>query len=262
VSGAAPDGAADRAGASPRFAPRRVPLSGAGSLARETLALMGRAPARLAALALLLGVLDFFPALAFHAFPGMLAGAVFSTILYTGYFRALEGADRGRLPGIKDLGSVFLLPPPKYLLLAICGAIPFLFVLLAWWLDWGPAAMADWAALPADPATPPAAMPERERVLRALVEGLAACPFFFLQPLVILRDWTASRTLSGTLIAAAANWRWVLLASVALEAAALALDLLAGAHDAALSLIVLLALVLIGALMNAFTYVLLQRSLR
>jgi hypothetical protein len=258
VNGAAPGAAAAPA---TRFAPRCIPLGQAGSLARESLALLARAPLRFFSIAFVLSMMRFLPGAALHAFPGMLAGAALGAILDAGFFRALHTAREGRKPGLPDLGAVFLLPPPKFLLLALSGAVPFLLVLVAWWFDWGPVAMADWGTLPADASVPLLEMPPRERFLRIVIEDLASAPFFFLQPLAILNAWSASRTLSGALLAALANWRWVLALTAGISALVLGIDLFDVKGELA-SFVAILFLVAVGVAWDAITYVLLQRSLR
>ena len=85
-------------------------------------------------------------------------------------------------------------------------------------------------------------------------------PLLFLQPLCVVFAWTATRTLSGSLLVWLANWRWALLLTLALIPISFGID----EFDTTSGAQVFLALageVAVEVVLSAFTLVLLARAL-
>lgn len=242
-------------GGTGRFAPHAIGLEQFVPLLRETGTLIGTAPSRLCALFLLVLVplilLDLIP---YAAKP---LSAMLASIGFAGFFAALESARRGGVPSIADMMQAWRLPADKIVLLAVAGLLPLLCVLLAWWADAG------WPQVELILNPPPEGEQIADRLAteESVVANLVEIPFFFLQPLCVLFPWSGSRTFAANLLAGVANWRWVLMLSLTSILIELALHAL-HPHDPAERLFSLFAAVAVDILQNAFTLVLLQRSLR
>jgi hypothetical protein len=238
-----------------RFAPRAVGVEELRSLLQETVTLLSAAPARLCGLFLLVYLpVQLLSGIPYAAKPLRLAIA---SIGLTGYFVALEAVRSGRVPGLLNMLVPWRLSAEKLILLAVSGLLPLLCVLLVWWLDLG------WDTVDNFLSGPPPAdgISLRQQMEFELAFNISAIPLLFIQPLCVLYTWSASRSLSANLLAVAANWRWAL----ALALIAIPIDLGLSAFDEGSVpevLLSLLADVAIEMAIGAFTFVLLQRSLR
>lgn len=237
-----------------RFAPQPVGLDQFPALLRETIALIGAAPARLCALFLLV----FVPVQMLPNVPyvGMALREALASIGFAGFFVALESVRQGRRATLLDMAQPWRLHGDKVILLAASGLVPLLAVLLAWWLDVGGVQL---DALLSGRAAE-ASLPERQQLEFVVVFNLVGMPLLFVQPLCVLYPWSATRTLSANLLAWLANWRWGLLITLLLIPVAIGLDSFdpASAPEIILSLI---SEVGVEIALSAFTLVLLQRSL-
>ncbi len=238
-----------------RFAPQRVGMDQVAELVRDSYALLGASPWRLCGLFLLVYLpLQLLPSFPYVAMPLRVALA---SIGYAGFFAALESVRQGRAPTLMDMALPWRLRPDKLILLVASGLVPLLVVLVVWWLDIGGVQLDGLlSGQPAD-ATPAA----RQQIEYIVVFNVLGMPLLFLQPLCVLHPWSASRTLSATLIMWIANWRWALALTAAVIAIAIALvsfEPTSLAEDL-VSLLTELAVYLV---LSAFTLVLMQRSLR
>jgi hypothetical protein len=250
------------------FAPRAVGFQEAGSLLRETWKLVFLSPGRLIGLYLAIYLpVQLVSGMALVVMP--LRSALVS-IGFAGYYLALEAAYRGRPPGLSDLAGLVRMPRGLWALLALAGLFSVLAVWGLWWLDMGTAQLRELLTAPlaaaADPARAAEAVmtvsnpPLAQKIEAVAMENLIDIPLLFLQPLCVLRSWSATRTLSANLIASLANWRWALVLAVALGAAGFAL------YDwqpqgLGSTFLLLAADVAIGIVSNAFTLVLMHRAL-
>jgi len=237
-----------------RFAPRPVALDQFPALLRDTIALIGGAPARLCALFLLV----FVPVQILPNVPyvGMALREALASIGFAGFFVALESVREGRRATVLDMVQPWRLPGDKVILLAASGLVPLLAVLFAWWLDVGGTELDTLLSGRA----PEAILPARQQLEFVVVFNLVGMPLLFVQPLCVLYPWSATRTLSANLLAWFANWRWALLITALLIPVAIGLDSFdpASAAEIVLSLI---SEVGVEIALSAFTLVLLQRSL-
>jgi hypothetical protein len=239
------------------FAPHVVGFNEFGSMVQETAGLLGAAPARLCGLFLMIFLpvqLISTPLLHYAALPLRFAIAA---VGLAGYYVVLEALRQGRPATLLDMLQPWRLAPDKIVLLVASGLVPLLAVLLVWWFDIG------WEAVDAflDGQVPPEGLPLRQEIELVLVVNVVGTPILYVQPLAVLRSWTASRTLAANLLAFLANWRWAL----ALAAVSIPIDIGLDAFDPKTVpeiLISLLADVVVEMALGAFTLVLLQRSLR
>ncbi len=215
-----------------RFGVRRLPAADLAAVVGESLAIYGRSPGRLLALFVFL----FIPVEMLGAVPyvGMPLREVVSSVVFAGYFLALQSAAQGRAPALAPVLAVLKLRSDKLVLLAVTGGLPVVAGLLLWLLDWGGGPTLAYLG-GADGAPHP---PGRQQLELILASSLLSAPFWFVQPACVLRSWTASQTLAANLLACAANWRWVLGLSLLLALIGLGLDSLAesGGADALLAL--------------------------
>jgi hypothetical protein len=237
-----------------RFHPKRVPLGSWPEIMREAASIIGAAPVGLSGLFLLL----FLPIVLLRELPylGMPLCIIIGSIGFTGLFLALEAARDGRAPSILDMAAPWRLPAGKLALLAASGLIPFLCVLAIWCIDVGASGVDDLLG----GRVAPGAVSEREVMEKILGFDFASMPFYFLQPLCILADWSPSRTMAANLLACLANWRWVLaltLLQVPIEIGIEAFDPDNGLEQ----VISLLSAVAVGIIFNGVTLCLLRRSL-
>jgi len=236
------------------FAPRAVGLDQFLSLVQESTTLLGAAPLRLCGLFLLVYLpVQLIPGMPYMAMP---LRAALGSIGLAGFFLALEAARVGRTPTLPDMLSGFRLPAGKLALLAAAGIVPLLCVLAVWRADlgWGEFDIILSGRIPGQ-------MPaERQQVQFVLVYNLLSMPLLFLQPLCVVFAWTATRTLSGSLLVWLANWRWALLLTLALIPISFGID----EFDTTSGAQVFLALageVAVEVVLSAFTLVLLARAL-
>ena len=223
-------------------------------LLRETGALLGASPLRLAGLFLLI----FVPLEVLEAWPyaGVPLHFGASAIAFCGFYLALAALRAGRQPLVLDLLVPWRLPPDKIVLLAASGLLPLVAGLLAWWLDLG------WGAVDGylGGTTADGGFGLRQEFEFALVLNLADAPLRFLQPLSVLNTWSASRTLSAALLAFAANWQWVLALALLTVALSLGLDAI-DVKSPSQMLLALAGDVVAEIALSAFTLLLLERSL-
>jgi hypothetical protein len=237
------------------FTPRTVALDQLPALVREAAGLFARAPARLCGLYLLvfLAVL-LLPDLPYVARP---LRATIDAVGVAGFFVALESARQGRAPSLLDMALPWRLAPNKLVLLVAAGLVPLLAVLLVWWLDIGGAELDALLGGSAPDSRPS----ERQQMQDILVRNFVSMPLLFLQPFCVLFSWSASRTVSATLLAWLANWRWALaltLVSIPIEMGLGAID----SRNVGEVVLALIAGVASDIFQCAFTLVLMQRSLR
>lgn len=250
------------------FAPRAVALREAGPLLRAAAAVVLFSPARL--VGLYLAVYLPVQLISGTAVAAMPVRAILASIGFAGYFYALEAACRGRPPGLGDLGAVLRLPGDRLVLLGLAGLLSVFAVWASWWLDLGttqirllltaPLAVAGDPAHAADAVMTVSNPPLAQMIEAVTVENLIDVPLLFLQPLCVLRSWSATRTLSANLLASLANWRWGLVLAGVLGAVGLALYAWQP-HDAAGTFLLLVADVAVGIVSNAFILVLMHRAL-
>jgi len=262
------DGTPGGYGVSPRFDPRHVGLDQAGSLLRETYALIAQSPLRLFAIVFLLSLISLALESTLPFYFGLVARGAVGAIWFTGFYVALESARTGKPPGLRDFEAVLRLDPGKFTLLAIVGSVPMILVLLGWWADWGLDAMVQFTASTGDGTGAPQVMPQREKVLFDVIDDFAQVPFFFVLPLCALYPWNASRTLSGSLIAVARNSNWVLVLTLVTLGIDIGVDVIYDflAPQSVMSELVRLLVsffyLFVAIAASAFTLILLQRSLR
>lgn len=251
--------------AAPGFHPRPVALGRAGSLVRESCALLLAAPGRLIGLYFVAFlVVQIFSGVAYLAVPLRWALA---SVAYTGFYLALDRVRCGQQPGLRDMGRPWVLPFDRIALLVVAGVLPVLLAWLIWWIDLGSAEMARLLSAPlaadddAPGALPSAAHPALAQMVElAAVGGLLNIPLLLLQPLCILYDWSATRTLSANLLASLANWRWGVAMAVLVAPVSVALD--ASHPKTGLELLaIILVDIALGMFLSAFTLVLLRHSL-
>lgn len=231
-----------------------MPLHELLPLLRETKALIGAAPGRLAGLFLLV----FLPAqlVGGLGYAGVPLRVAVSAIAFAGFFRALDTVRQGRAPSFADVLSPWRLPPDKLLLLVAAGLGPLLVALLVWWLDLG------WAAVDAylagqDPSQP---LPLRQELELVIVLNVLDGPLLFIQALCVIHPWSATRTLAANLLAVVANWRWVVLLALSSVVLSLGLDVFDANSWPQTLLSIALGLAIAIAL-TSFTLVLLRRAL-
>ncbi len=246
--------AAPPPGGSRRFAPRTVALAEFSALVHDSSTLLAAAPARLLGLFLLI----FLPTQLVAAWPyaGVALRFGAGQVAFCGFFAALAAVRAGRQATLGDLVRPWQLPADKIVLLVASGLVPLLCGLLVWWADLG------WSSVDAflGGEAPAAGYSVRQDVEFAAVLYLASAPLYFLQPLSVLHAWSATRSLSASLLSFAANWRWVL----ALTGFAILVDLglnTVDTGDFAQTLLAMLIVVAVQMVVGAFTLVLLQRSL-
>jgi hypothetical protein len=243
------------AGAPRRFAPRRIAFDQGADLVRESYALLAASPWRLSGMFLLVFVpLQLLPNFPYVAMPLRVALA---SIGYAGFFAALESVRQGRPATLLDMALPWRLRPDKLVLLVAAGLVPLLVVLIVWALDVG---AGQFDALLSRQG-PDAVLAPRQQIEYILVSDLLGVPLLFLQPLCVLHAWSATRTLSATLILALVNRHWVL----ALTAVEIAVDVALVAFEptsAAEDIVSLLTDLAVYMVLSAFTLVLMQRSLR
>ena len=237
-----------------RFAPRSVGLEQFPELMRESAALLWTAPARFAALFLLV----FVPIQVLPNVPyiGMALRAALASIGFAGFYVALESMRQGRRPTIMDMAQSWRLPADKLVLLVISGLVPLFAVLLVWWIDIGGAQLDTLL----NGRAPEPVLPARQQLEFVVVFNVVGMPLIFIQPLCVLYSWSATRTLSANLLAWIANWRWALVITLLLIPIAIGLD---SFDPASVPEIVssLISEVVVEIVLSAFTLVLLQRSL-
>jgi hypothetical protein len=240
-----------------RFAPQPVGLEEFASMVRETAALLGVAPGRLCGLFLMV----FLPVQLVSALPFSYAVMplrfAIAAVGLAGYYAVLESLRNGRPASVSDMLLPWRLAPDKVVLLVASGLVPLLAVLLAWWFDLG------WDVADAflSGQVPSEGLPVRQEIEFVLVLNLVGTPLLFVQPLCVLYAWTGTRTLAANLLAFAANWRWALILTLVSIPIAIGLD----AFDPKTVPEILLSLaadVAVEMGLGAFTFVLLQRSLR
>ncbi len=237
-----------------RFHPKRVPLQSWLEIMRESASIIGAAPAGLVGLFLLVFLpIELFPDVPYLAMPLRITIA---SIGFTGFFQALQAVRDGRAPSLLDMAAAWRLPVGKLALLAGSGLLTFLCVVVIWAFDVGASGVDDLLG----GRVAPIAVSERELLERIVGIDFASMPFYFLQPLCILADWSPSRTMAANLLACLANWRWVLaltLLQVPIDIGITAFDPENGLEQ----LISLLSEVAVGIIFNAITLCLLRRSL-
>jgi len=246
------------------FAPRPVSIELTGRLARRSFAVLRAAPGRL----LLLYLFVYLPLLLLltdAAYLAMPLRGVLASIGFAGFYGALQRAADGEAPGLREMVRPWLLPADRIVLLALAGLLPVLAIWLVWWFDLGSAGLdgllsVPLGAAPADAKAGPASPALAQLVEMIAVENLLNLPLLLLQPLCVLHDWSATRTLSANLLASLANWRWGVLLAMVAGPLALALNAAPLDNPAVLPL-VLVADVGFGMFLSAFTLVLLQYTL-
>jgi hypothetical protein len=222
---------------------------------RETAALLGASFGRLLVLFLLFYLLVLFlQELPYVALP---LTATLSAIGNAGFICALETTRQGRAPSILDMLYPWKLPTEKLVLLVLGGMLPILVGMLVWWLDLGADRFVTLLQ-----TTDPAQIPSvGERIEFDLVIEVAATPLFFLAPFCVLYTWSASRTVSATVLAGLANWPWLVgycAVSVGIDLGFIALD---ATRDLALVPVGLAANIAVTMFSDAFTLVLMLRCL-
>jgi hypothetical protein len=247
-----------------RFAPRAVALREGSSMLRETLALLGAAPGRLLGLYLLVFLpLQFIDGVRYLEMP---LGEALAAVAFTGFFSALEAVRDGRRPNLLDLLEPWRLSTGKVLLLAASGLAGVAFIWLVWWLDLGTEdvqrllSSAPQAARDASDAAATVRLALAQRIEYAAAGALLNLPLLLLQPLCVLKPWSATRTLAANLIASLVNWRWAAIISLAVFALVVAI-LLAQPASLAELLLSVLAQVALGMFAGTFTLVLMHRTL-
>lgn len=238
-----------------KFAPQAVGWDQFPSLMQQTAALIGAAPGRLCALFLLIFVpIQILPGVPYI---GMPLRETLASIGFAGFFVALEVVRQGRRPTLLDMACPWRLPGDKLVLLVASGLVPLLAVLLVWWMDIGGTELNAYLSGHA----PEGGLPVRQQIEFVVIFNLVSMPLLFLQPLCVLCSWSATRTLSATLLAWIANWRWALLITLVLIPVAIGLE----SFDPGSVLEIVLSLVsevAVEIALSAFTLVLLQRSLQ
>lgn len=212
-----------------QFAPRAVSVELTGRLVRESMALLGAAPGRLIGLYLIpyLAV-QLLSGVAYLAMP-LRAGL--ASLAFTGFFCVLERVRRGQLPGWRDLGRPWHLPGDRIALLVGAGVAQVLVVWLVWWIDLGSTDLDRLLSAPlagSDGDGKELAVTVSHPALAQMIQMIAVdsalnLPLLLLQPLCVLYDWSATRTLAANLLASLANWRWGVLMAIVVGPISLAL---------------------------------------
>ncbi len=248
------------------FAPRAVSVELTGRLAGEAAALLRAAPGRLLGLYLLASLaVQLLAGVAYLAMP-LRAGL--ASLAFSGFFCALERVYRGQAPGLRDMGRPWQLPYDRIFLLVAVGVLQVLATWLVWWLDLGSTQLDRLLSVPLAGAegdtkdlVPSVSHPALAQMIEMIgVECVLNLPLLLLQPLCVLYDWSATRTLAANLLASLANWRWGVL--MAIVGGPISLALYASHPDGLGPILLFLAVDAVSSMyLSAFTLVLLHHSL-
>lgn len=237
-----------------RFTVRRVPARDFAALIDETVAAYRAYWLRLLGMfALLFIPIEVLPSL---PYVGMVLREALASVAFAGYFLALEAARHGRAPALVHIASAFRLPGDKLVLLVVTGVLPLVCALATWFASWGVEPALGYLSGESHVARPPTA----EQLELIAVATVLGAPFWFIQPVCVLYNWSASRSLAANLLACAANWRWVLGLSLVLVLAGIALDSL-DQQGPLESLLALVGAMGTEMLLLGFTLVLLRRAI-